>query len=156
MSKQFQIGVTIYPFPEQGDLAPWGEEVTAWAEAVTNALQSVQGPNDILITSSTLANNQTTFADVPNLSFNSAQVQSVDVDFLVVRIFDLGATTITESGRMIGSYNGTEFSLSVDSEGDAGIDFDITNAGQIQYITTDLADHQSSTIRFKARTIDQP
>lgn len=156
MSKNLQIGSTIFEYPVQGDKPGWGEEATAWAEAVTAALQNVQGPNDILITSATLANNQTTPADIPGLVFNTGQVQSVEVDFLLERVFDAGSTTETESGKILGAYDGTEFSISVESVGNVGIDITVTNAGQFQYTSDDKANHVSTTIRFKGRTIDQP
>lgn len=156
MSKQLQIGSRIFNYPEEGDRAGWGEEATEWTEAVTDALQNVQGPNDILITSATLANNQSSAANIPGLTFNTGEVQSVEVDFLVVREYDSGSTVDTESGRILGNYNGTDFFISVESVGDAGITFSITSGGQFQYTTDNKVNHISSTIRFKASTIDQP
>ena len=154
MSIQLQVGNDVFNFPQQGETAPWGEDVTAWAEAVTDALTTVQGPNDILITQAPLANNQTTLANIAGLTFNTGQVQAINVPFLVKRTYDSGSTVVTESGAIIGNYNGTEFVISIDSVGDSGIEFDITNGGQIQYKTSSLANHIESVIYFKATTID--
>lgn len=156
MSKELQIGNRIFDYPEEGDRAGWGENATDWAEAVTNALENVQGPNDILTTSAILANNQAIPANIPGLTFNTGEVQSVEVNYLVIREYDSGSTVDTESGKILGNYNGSDFFISIEATGDAAITFSVTSGGQFQYVTDDKANHISSTIRFNARTIDQP
>jgi len=54
-----------FDYPEQGEPAPWGEAATGWATEVTKVLNSVSGPSDILESSSTILNNQTTFQNIP-------------------------------------------------------------------------------------------
>ncbi len=156
MSKPLQVGSEIYNYPTQGENPGWGEEATGWAEAVTDALTAVQGPNDILLTSATLTNNQSSLADIPGFSFDTSQVQGIEATYFVVRTFDSGATVVTESGTLKGNYNGSDFIITVDAAGDSGVSLNITNAGQVQYTSTDLTDHVSSIIRFRAKTIDQP
>ena len=156
MSKQLQIGSTIFNYPEQGDKAGWGEDATAWAEAVTDALGNVQGPNDILITSATLANNQTTAANIAGLTFNVAEVEAVEIDYYIRREFDGGASTVVETGKILGSYDGSDFFISTESTGETGTVISVLSTGQFQYTTTDLTNHTSSLIRFRARTIDTP
>jgi hypothetical protein len=156
MAKQLQIGSTIYNYPEQGDKAGWGEDATAWAQGVTKALTNVQGSNDLLITSATLSNNQSSAADIPGLSFNVAEVQAVEIDYFIRRVYDSGTTTTTETGKILGSYDGSEFFISTETTGEAGTEISVLNTGQFQYVTTDLANHTSSVIRFRAKTIDTP
>jgi hypothetical protein len=156
MSKTVQIGSRVFEIPDQGDNPSWGEEVTAWIVAATDALGTVQGANDILTTSATLANNQSTPADIPGLLFNTAEVEAVEIDYVIIRVYDFGATTVVESGKIQGNYDGSEFFISVEAVGESGTTISVLNTGQLQYITTDLADHQATTIRFKAQTIDKP
>lgn len=156
MSKQLQIGSDIYIYPEEGENPGWGEGATAWAEAVTEALQTVEGPNDITITSATLANNQSSAATIPGFLFNAAEVQAISSEFLIIRTYDSGTTVVTESGTMIGNYDGTDFYIALQTVGDSGVEFTITSAGQVQYTSTNLANHVSSVIRFRAKTIDTP
>ena len=156
MSKTVQIGSNIYTIPEQGTNPPWGEDLTAYLEAIADALANVQGPNDILVTSANLANNQTSLANVAGLQFNTAQVQSVEINYLVIRTYDSGSSVVTESGKILGNYDGAVFSIATQHVGDAGITFDITNTGQVQYKSTELTNHVSSVIRFAGRTIDEP
>jgi hypothetical protein len=38
MARTFTVSGTPYSFPDQGGNPPWGEEVTDWAQAVTDLL----------------------------------------------------------------------------------------------------------------------
>jgi len=156
MSKTLKVGSDIFEYPEQGTNPGWGEEATSWAVAVTDALETVQGPNDILLTSATLANNITTLTNIPGFNFDTSNVQAITAEFFIIRVFDSGTSTVTQSGDMVGNYDGSTFYLAIKSIGDTGIEFEITNAGQVQYKSSNLANHTSTTIRFKAKTIDQP
>lgn len=156
MAKNLQIGSTIYEYPEPGEGAGWSEGATSWAEGVTDALASVQGPNDILLTTATLVNNQATPDNVIGLDFDTGQVQAINIEFLLIRSYtDPNIPTETESGSIIGNYSGSDFFISADSLGDVGVDFSVTSVGQVQYVSEDRANTDNLTIKFKARTIDQ-
>jgi len=154
MSKTVTIGNEVIEFPEQGESAPWGEPVTQFAEAVEDVLADVQGSNDILLSQASLVNNQTTLANINGFIFNTGQVQAIFSEFLVTRTYDSGASVVTESGVIEGNFDGTTFFITVSSVGDAGMEFDITNGGQVQYKSSNLTNHKSSIIKFKAKTID--
>lgn len=156
MPKIVQIGSTSYIIPEEGDKAGWGEDTTSWMQGVTDALENVQGPNDILSTSATLTNNQSSATNIPGLLFNVAEVESVEIDYVIKRVYDSGSTTVVESGKILGNYDGTDFVISQETTGDAGVEITVTSSGQFQYTTSDLANHVSSVIRFKSTTIDTP
>jgi len=156
MSQVVTIGSNSFIIPNAGENPGWGEDLTAYLLAIADALASVQGPNDLLLTSATLSNNQSTPANIPGLLFNTGDVQAIEVDYLVIRTYDSGSSTISESGKILGNYDGTTFTIAVESVKDAGIDFSITNGGQFQYTSSNLSNHISSIIRFRGRTIDQP
>lgn len=152
MTKQLQVGNDIFEYPFQGD-GNWGEEATAWAERVTEALTNVQGPNDILITSATLLNNQSSAVDVSGLVFDTTEVLSVQVDYFIKRE---GTATSTENGVLYANFDGSTWKLTQEAVGDSGIVFSVTAGGQFQYTSTDFAGHTTSSVRFRARTIDEP
>lgn len=155
MTKLLQVGNNIFEYPQQGTGEGHGEEATAWAEAVTAALADVQGPNDILLTTANLANNVSVAQNIPGLSFNTGQVQHVNVEFLITRTYDLGSSVVVESGNIRGNFNGSDFRISVETTGDdTGVLFDVTPSGQFTYTSSELANHVSSTVSFKAQTID--
>ena len=156
MSKLLQIGSDVFPYPDAGENPGWGEDQSAWAEAVTDALGSVQGPNDVLIQSFSLSNNQTSATNIVGLVFNTGEVQGIEVDYLIIRTYDSGSTVDTDRGKIVGDFNGTVFSIAHQSTNDVGVALTITNAGQFQYTSSNLAGHVSSIIRFRAKTIDIP
>lgn len=155
MTKLLRVGNKTYEYPSEGEEAGWGGDATRWAEGVTKALETVQGPNDITITTATLSNNQAAPAIIPGLTFNVSQVLFCEVDFLIERIYDAGATKIAESGKILGNFDGSNFDIAVQTVGsDSGVEITALNSGQFQYTSTELPNHISTTIRFKGRTID--
>lgn len=155
MTKLLQVNNTIFEYPQQGTGKGHGEDATGWAEEVTAALANFLGPNDILLTTANLANDVSTPAVIPGLTFNTGQVQHTNVEFLIVRISGSPSTTLVESGKVYGNFNGSDFRISVESVGDnTDIEIDVNASGQFTYTSSNLTDHTSSIISFKASTID--
>jgi len=152
MTKKLQVGTESFDYPVQGD-GNWGEEATAWAEAISNAVAESVGPNDIVATSAILTNNQVTPADIPSLSFNTAEVLSAVISFMITRE---STGTEVESGEFEINFDGTDWKSVQSGIGETGVILSITSSGQVQYTSTDLAGHISSSIRFRAKTLDQP
>ncbi len=156
MSRQLQIGNKVFSYPDAGDNPGWGEDATAWAQAVTTALSTVQGPNDIPATSTALANNVAVDTAIAGLSFNLTEVRRTTIEYVIVRVFDSGNTTITESGTITGDYDGTDFSIAIETTDDSGVRFNSNNLGQIVYQSDDKTDNVSITMTYEAKTIDNP
>lgn len=152
--KEVQVGNETFELPIDGR-GNWGESATAILEALAEASQLVQGPNDVLLTSANLLNNQEIPVNLGNLAFNTGQVLGVTIEYFIKRTFDDGGPqTFTENGLVYANYNGTDWRLTQEANGDSGINFTITPSGQVQYTSTDLVGHISSIARFRARTID--
>jgi hypothetical protein len=153
MAIELQIGNVTYNYPEDGENPGWGEEATAWAEAVTDLLGTLRSGNDIALTTVSLANNQSTAANVTGLAFNLNEIIQFKIEYTVKRIYDSGSSVVVETGEIYGTHDGSTTTLSQESSGGiSGVDFSIS-AGQIQYTSTDLANHQSSVITYKASTM---
>ena len=155
MARDLTVGSKTYSYPEPGDKQGWSEDSTEWAQGVTDALTQVQGPNDILPRSAALANNVSSATAISGLLFDTGSVKHVNVEFIIERSYDSGASTVVESGQIIGNFNGSDFVISVKSVGDdTGIDINVNSSGQFTYTSTNLTGHVSSTIKFKAKTLD--
>lgn len=138
-----------FDYPEQGEQAPWGEAATGWATEVTKVLNSVSGPSDILESSSTILNNQTTFQNIPGLFFDTALVRSFTVSGSVYRTYDT-IQEISESFILTGlNQGGAGWLLQIEGIGDAGITFNLDASGQIQYKSSNLINHISGLIKFR-------
>lgn len=160
MAQQFkliQVGNQTFELPITGKNPDWGEEVSAILEALAESSQVVQGPNDVLLSSANILNNQTAPVNFGNLAFNTANVLSIDIDYFIIRRFDpgTGPEAITENGKIYANFDGSNWKLSQTGTGEVGIAFTITPAGQIQYSSTDISGYISGTARFRARTIDE-
>ncbi|RLF65298.1 MAG: hypothetical protein DRN30_04240 [Thermoplasmata archaeon] len=157
MSKELQVGTSVFNYPENGDNAGWGEDATAWAEAVSDLLNTLQGPNTIPETTAVIVNNTTVATDIFGLAFNvsGGGVLQVTVEYVINRVYDSGASSTTESGVILGQYTGSDFVISQDGIGDTEVVVSVTSAGQFQYTSSNLTNQTSGTIKFKATTIDQ-
>ena len=150
MSKSLTVGSCTFQYPEEGTKPGWGEEATCWAVAVTNRLATLSGTNDINCTCVAVVNDQCTAASVGTgasaLSFPTATVRSFVVSYAVTR------GTSVEAGEMEGVYSGSAWSFAHNHVGCAGMCFQITAGGQVQYFSDCGC---AGTIKFRARTIDQ-
>lgn len=149
MSITLVVNNTPFEYPEQGEPQGWGEAATGWASEVTKVLSSVSGPSDILETADTIINNQTTFLDIVNFTFDSNTVRSFSVRGNVYRTH--GAFEKSEEFLLVGLYQGVNgWLLQQEGIGDAGITFNITSLGQIQYKSTNLVGTPySGIIKFR-------
>jgi len=103
---------------------------------------------DIAETSFSAANNQTSPADVTGFSFASS-VRSFKALVSVTRI---ASTNLYEVFNILGIQRDSDWIIIVTGGGDSsGITFSITTAGQIQYTSSNLSGHVSSTIKFRAQ-----
>lgn len=150
MSKTLTVGSETFEYPEQGTSPGWGEEATDWAVAISKTVATLSGPNDINTTTFSIADNQSCAQNVGTgasaLTFSIAAVRAFTVDYSIIR----GANA--EVGQLNGVYNGSSWALSNDLTGDAGMAFQITAAGQVQYFSDTKG---TGTMVYRARTIDQ-
>jgi hypothetical protein len=155
MPKNLTIGSEVFEFPLEGENAGYGSEVTDWAEAVTDALSTVQKPNDILTTSATIANNQSSPTNIPGFSFSTAEVVAIDCRYFVKRMTTGPSATYVEVGYIEGYYDGTNWGISIRSTGVSGVELSILPSGQVQYTSSNLvsATH-SGEIFFEAKVIN--
>lgn len=156
MPKVLIVGNEEFDFPVQGDNPDYGEQITDWAEAVSDALTTVQQPNDILPTQASINNNQSTFTNIPGFAFDTSEVISINAEYIVNRSTTSPSQVLTESGTIQGNYNGTSWRISRSFDGDADIEFDITSGGQVQYKTANLSGSgYVGSIIFKAKVFNQ-
>jgi hypothetical protein len=152
MSKTLTVGNETFEYPTQGTNPAWGEQTSDWAEAISETVATLRGPNDIVLTTAPILDNQSFPVDVNGLSFDTADVRSIDVSYIVNR--SDGTLTFAEEGSMRGVYNGTGWDFAYKHTGDAGMYFSITAAGQVQYQSSSVGGIYTGSIKFKGSTID--
>lgn len=115
------------------------------------SIPAVGSAGDIQETSFSAANNQASAANVTGLAFANGVVRSFSAFVAVV----IDATTDSyEYFNLEGIQKGASWDMSIVSRGDdSGVQFSITNAGQIQYTSISSAGFVSNTMKFRALTL---
>lgn len=156
MPKILVVGNDSFDFPTEGENGNYGEQVTSWAEAVTDALTTVQQPNDLSRTTAQILNNVSVPTAVSGFLFDSSEVVSINAEFVVNRSTSSPSVVLVQSGVIEGNYDGSEWVITVRSIKNAGISFDISNSGQITYTTNNMIGaNYSGQIIFRAKVFNE-
>ena len=158
MPRTLIVNNTPYQYPTSGDEPGWGGDATGWAVGVTNVLNDIVGPDDILETAFNVANNQSTAANVTGLIFNTASVRAAVIQYAIFRISDSNPSGQAESGEIHIVYdNLAGWSITQgDINGEAGVTFTILPSGQVQYTSTDIGStNYVGDMKFRARALQQ-
>jgi len=150
-TKKLIIGSEIFEYPIVGT-GNYGEEATAWAEAATEVLSEVRGPGDVGITQVSLIGTQ---GIIPGLKFDTSFVQKITITGLITRRFtELSELPQeVESFTVEGSFNGVEFNLVQEFNGD-DTDFEFSEInGQFRFTTLNKPNTIQLNIKFQAKAI---
>ena len=160
MATNLTVNNSVFAYPDPGDEPGWGEGASGWAAEVTDVLANVQGPDDISQTTFNIANNQTSSTDVTGLVFSTATVRSALVDYSIYIV--TSSNEKAEKGQLEliyknGATVGQKWSIGQVFFGDdSGVRFTMTDAGQIQYTSSNIAGTSYvGTMHFEAKAIQQ-
>lgn len=153
MSKQVTIRGLTYTIPVQGDDPGWGEDTTAFFDAVVEALALLTGTGDIPETSFTIVDGGS--GNITNLTIDGATSSAVIIDYSIVQD---SVASATESGTIYAYFDdqSNEWVFSRSAQGDASVDINVTtttNIGQFTYSAGTIGINR--TMHFKARTLSQ-
>lgn len=156
MSIALVVNGNTFLYPTNRQSPSWGEQATAWAQAVTEVLNTLQGTDDIPLTTATISNNVTD-QSIVGLNFDPTQSRGAIITYSVNRFTDgVGGVERAEVGYIYATYiaSTTTWTVVVAGSGTAGISFGMTSLGQVTY-TTDLqdGDNYNGTIVFKASAL---
>lgn len=149
----------VYDYPSTGTPPGWGEGATDWAQAVTNVLSTLLAPGDILQSSFAIDNKTLSYTNINLLSFDGAVVRAANVSYAIYRTSSTNLSGKVEQGTLFLTYDnaaasGSKWIISRQNSGESGVSFNCTDAGQVQYISTDIgATSYSGIIKFSARTL---
>lgn len=112
---------------------------------------AIKSTGDINETSFLLANNQAAAADVTGFAFSNAVVRSFQA---LVSVAISATSSQFANYRIDAIQKGSSWEMSVEFVGDviSGLEFSITNTGQVQYTSGNYAGFTSGTVKFRAIT----
>jgi hypothetical protein len=133
LATELVVSGTTYEYPTNREAPGWGEEATAWAVAVTAVLQNITGTGDILQTSASISDSQTTFANISGFNFDPNTVRGAIIEYSIYRSSSAGEAA--EAGQMMIVYkdDAATWDIAQYYAGNSGVEFQITSAGQVQY-----------------------
>lgn len=140
--KNIQVGNTIYSLPLQNEAPQWGEQLSSLIEAIANQLNGIAGPYDSTNKLFEFENNITTPTDIVGAVVDPVVVNGAIVTYSVRRM--TSSVTASEVGQLTVTYNASnpassKFDVSQFKAGSAGIEFNFTDVGNLQYTTNNLA-----------------
>lgn len=135
----------------------------SWFDALRDAglrLETLLGGSDLITeTAFTIANNQSSAANVTGLVFNHGSVGAAFIDYWIKRVTtSSGAVERTEAGRLLVSWDLSAATWRIVPVGsgpdESGVSFSITSAGQVQYTSDSITGTPSvSKMKFRATTM---
>jgi hypothetical protein len=119
-------------------------------DARGDARYNLKSAGDISEGSFSLANNEPLATSITGFAFDNGIVRSFEA---LVSIKIDATSDLFEEIKMSGIQKGSSWEISLQSTGDeSGVQFSITNAGQIQYISPNYSGFVSGVIKFRALT----
>lgn len=152
---QLTVNNKTFNYPDPGQEPGWGEDATDWAKEVTTVLAFLLAPGDIVNSTATINNNQTTPDDINGMVFVNTQTRSAKVSYQVKR--SVTGNIRIQSGSLYLDWNPqtSQWILTHDfTAGNAGITFSVTSGGQVQYTTDNMTGSgYVGEIKFNAKTL---
>ncbi len=143
-----------FDYPDTGTGEGWGEAATDWAEAMSEAMNSIVSNQDIPLSEAVVVNGSSGI--VNGMNFSASAVQRIEVTGVINRVYTALSTKAEEAEAFTvqGAYNGVDFLISLQASGDdTGVALDVTSLGQFEYVAEDKTDTESITIKFKGTAI---
>ncbi len=135
--------ITLTPPSTNGQ---WVVAVCLASKATEIVINPVSSASAIYVvdgdTSFTIANNQSSAANVTGLLFDGVSTRSFIIDYSVYRQTDTALSALAQSGQLRGVYNtqSSTWFMSDDFSGqNSGATFTILSSGQLQYTSTNIA-----------------
>lgn len=162
MSSEFDqvtLQGTTYDIPKNATNPSWGEQLNDYLRALGVAFSTLVGPADIAETVAGIVNNQGTDTNIIGLSFDVATVRAAVVEYAIFRTTD--SAVKKEQGVLQFLYDdaastGFKWTITRDSNSDAGVTIEVTDAGQAVYQSDSMAGaNYSGVMVYRARGILQ-
>lgn len=127
------------------------DKISAHLKGIDNDLSVIKGSaGDIIETSFSIANNQSSAANITGLAFANGIVRSFSA---ILSIYVDATTDQFSQIKIDGIQKSASWDINVSEIGDiTGIEVSITSAGQLQYTSPSFTGFSSGTMKFRAIT----
>lgn len=161
MAIELTIAGNTFLFPEKGQDPDWSEDASAWAKAITDAVNTLLGTGDILNSTVTIATNISTATNINGMIFDPGTIRAANVNYAIYRKDINDTYGFSETGTLSLTYDNnapatTKWTLGQSSVGNSGVSFSVLDSGQVQYTSTNLSGTSYvGILKFNAKTLTQ-
>lgn len=153
------INGSSFEFPKNNEDPNWAQDVTAWAQAITQAVEGILNNAGQVIGFQAIDNNTTNTLD--DLLFSTVTTRAIHISYVVHRVSDSTTNGSIESGYLIATYDGaaspgSKWQITSTVNGNAGIIFTMSDSGQMSYTTSDIgATNHVGKISYLVKVFNQ-
>ena len=143
MSTPLIVNNQTFNYPTDREDPGWGENASSWAEAVTDVLNTILAPGDILTTTFNINDDVTVPTNIQGLAFDPSLSRSANIVYSIYRASTDAPSGNAETGELTIIYDnnatsGSKWQLAQTKNGEAGVVFAITDLGQFTYLSTEI------------------
>jgi hypothetical protein len=160
LSRELVVNNQTFDYPTDNQDPGWGQDASDWAAEVTDVLNTILAPGDILQTTFDINDNQSSPTSVQGLAFDSSVSRSANITYSIYRTSTDTPAGNAESGVISIVYDnnasvGTKWKISQTKNGEAGVLFTISDLGQFSYTSTEIdtgSGGYAGTLKFSAKS----
>lgn len=143
MSIPLVVNNKTFDYPVDGEDAGWGGPATDWAVEVTDVLNTILSPGDILETTFNINDNTSISAPIQGLAFDPSLNRSANITYSIYRTSTDTPAGTAETGIIDIIYDnnastGNKWQMVQRKNGEAGVVLAISDLGQFSYTSNQI------------------
>lgn len=143
MSVPLTVNNKTFDYPADGEDSGWGGPATDWASEVTDVLNTILSPGDILETTFNINDNTSISAPIQGLAFDPSLNRSATIAYSIYRTSTDTPSGNAETGEISIIYDnnasiGNKWQISQTKNGEAGVVLTISDLGQFSYTSNQI------------------
>lgn len=143
MSIPVIINNKTFNYPQDGEDPGWGNDATDWAVEVSDVLNTILAPGDILETTFNINDNTSVSTQIQGLAFDPSLSRSANIVYSIYRTSTDTPSGNAETGEISIIYDnsasiGNKWQMSQTKNGESGVVFTISDLGQFSYTSTQI------------------
>jgi hypothetical protein len=143
LSRTLIVNNKTFNYPDPGEDVGWGGDASDWASEITEVINTILSPGDILLTTFDINDDTAVPTNIQGLAFDSSLARSAKIVYSVYRTSTDTPSGNAETGEIDIIYDNeapvtTKWKMTQNKNGDAGIVFSINDLGQFTYTTTQI------------------
>ncbi len=160
MSTPIIVNNKTFNYPTDGNDPSWGQDASDWAIEVSNVLDTILAPGDILATTFNINDDTSVATQIQGLAFDSSLNRSAKIQYSIYRTSTDNPSGNAESGEIDIIYDNLapvnqKWKMTQNKNGEAGVVLSISDLGQFFYTSSQIdtgSGGYSGIMKFSAKS----